>query len=194
MRWVELFGSLNILWHCLSLGLKWKLNLFSPVITAEFSKFAGTSSAALSKHHLLGFNIAQLEFHNNYSFFFLIAFYFFLLLGNFQCHNLQVTDSYFSMWVWFWDSWDSFCILQFSDCIFQLLYWLYFQLQDFCFLFMIATFLSNFSSISFIVFLILVSCLFVFSYCSLNFRRFFWIICQTVHRSLFLKCQLLELY
>ena len=32
--------------------------------TAEFSKFAGILSAALSKHHLLGFEIAQLEFHH----------------------------------------------------------------------------------------------------------------------------------
>ena len=31
--------------------------------TAEFSKFAGILSAALSQHHLLGFEIAQLEFH-----------------------------------------------------------------------------------------------------------------------------------
>ena len=31
--------------------------------TAEFSKFAGLLSAALSQHHLLGFEIAQLEFH-----------------------------------------------------------------------------------------------------------------------------------
>ena len=29
--------------------------------TAEFSKFAGTLSVALSQHHLLGFEIAQLE-------------------------------------------------------------------------------------------------------------------------------------
>ena len=36
----------------------------SPVATAEFSKFAGISSAALSQHHLLGFDIAQLEFHH----------------------------------------------------------------------------------------------------------------------------------
>ena len=33
----------------------------SPVATAEFSKFAGILSAALSKYHLLGFEIAQLE-------------------------------------------------------------------------------------------------------------------------------------
>jgi len=33
------------------------------VATAEFSKFAGILSAALSQHHLSGFEIAQLEFH-----------------------------------------------------------------------------------------------------------------------------------
>ena len=31
--------------------------------TAEFPKFAGILSAALSQHHLLGFETAQLEFH-----------------------------------------------------------------------------------------------------------------------------------
>ena len=41
-----------------------KTDLFSPVITAEFSTFAGILSAALSQHHLLGFEIAQLEFHH----------------------------------------------------------------------------------------------------------------------------------
>ena len=30
--------------------------------TVKFSKFAGILSAALSQHHLLGFEIAQLEF------------------------------------------------------------------------------------------------------------------------------------
>ena len=38
VRWVQLCGSLNILWHCLSLGLEWKLTFSSPVATAEFSK------------------------------------------------------------------------------------------------------------------------------------------------------------
>ena len=57
-------GSLSILWYCLSLGLEWKLTLSSPVATAEFSKFAGILSAALSQHHLLGFEIAYLEFHH----------------------------------------------------------------------------------------------------------------------------------
>jgi len=54
----------SILWHCLSLGLEWKLTFFGPMDTAEFSKFAGILSAALSEHHLSGFEIAQLEFHH----------------------------------------------------------------------------------------------------------------------------------
>ena len=57
-------GSLSILWHCLSLGLEWKLTFSCPVATAEFSKFAGILSAALSQHHVLRFEIAQLEFHH----------------------------------------------------------------------------------------------------------------------------------
>ena len=35
----------------------------SPVATAEFSKFTGILSAALSQHHLSGFEMAQLESH-----------------------------------------------------------------------------------------------------------------------------------
>ena len=52
---MQLCGSLNILWHCLSLGLAWKRTFSSPVATAEFSKFAGILSAGLSQHHPLGF-------------------------------------------------------------------------------------------------------------------------------------------
>ena len=47
--------------------LKWigmKTDFSSPVATAEFSKFAGILSEALSQHHLSGFEIAQLEFHH----------------------------------------------------------------------------------------------------------------------------------
>ena len=33
-----------------------KADLFSLVATAEFSKFSGCESAALSQHHLLGFD------------------------------------------------------------------------------------------------------------------------------------------
>ena len=65
---VQLCGSLSILWHGLSLGLEWKLTFSSPVATAQFSKFAGLLRAALSQHHLLGFKIAQLEFHHLHNF------------------------------------------------------------------------------------------------------------------------------
>ena len=40
---MQLCGSLNILWHCLSLGLEWKLTFSSPVATGEFSKFLESS-------------------------------------------------------------------------------------------------------------------------------------------------------
>ena len=52
------------LWHCLSLGLEWKLTFSSLMTTAEFSKFAAIQSVALSRHYLLGFEIARLEFHH----------------------------------------------------------------------------------------------------------------------------------
>ena len=38
---MQLCRSLSILWHCLSLGLEWKLTFSGPVATAEFSKLAG---------------------------------------------------------------------------------------------------------------------------------------------------------
>ena len=45
-------------------GIGMKTDLSSPVGIAEFSIFAGILSAALSQHHLSGFEIAQLEFHH----------------------------------------------------------------------------------------------------------------------------------
>jgi len=40
----------------------WNENTFSSsVANAEFCKFAGILSAALSQHHILGFEIAQLK-------------------------------------------------------------------------------------------------------------------------------------
>ena len=41
-----------------------KTEFFQSVATAEFSKFAGILSEALSQHHLLGCEIAQLEFYH----------------------------------------------------------------------------------------------------------------------------------
>ena len=43
---MQLCSSLNILWHCVSLGLEWILNFSSPVATAAFSIFAGILSAS----------------------------------------------------------------------------------------------------------------------------------------------------
>ena len=37
VKWVQLCGSLSILWHCLSLGLEWKLTFSSPVATVKFA-------------------------------------------------------------------------------------------------------------------------------------------------------------
>ena len=45
-------------------GSGMETNFFSPVMTVDFAKFAGILSAALSQHHLLGFKIAQVEFHH----------------------------------------------------------------------------------------------------------------------------------
>ena len=52
--------------HSLALpffGIGMKTDFSSHVATAEFSKFAGILSTALSQHHLTGFEITQLEFH-----------------------------------------------------------------------------------------------------------------------------------
>ena len=46
------------------LGIGMKTDLFQSCDHAEFSKFADILSAALSQHHLLGFERAQLEFHH----------------------------------------------------------------------------------------------------------------------------------
>ena len=45
MKCLQLCSSLNILLHCLGIGVK--TDFSSPVATAKFSKFAGILSAAL---------------------------------------------------------------------------------------------------------------------------------------------------
>ena len=45
MKWAQLYYSLNILWHCLSLGQEGKLTFSSPMATTEFSKSADILSA-----------------------------------------------------------------------------------------------------------------------------------------------------
>jgi len=46
------------------LGIRMKTDLFQSLATAEFSKFAGVLSAALSRNHLLGFETAKLEIYH----------------------------------------------------------------------------------------------------------------------------------
>ena len=59
---MQLCGSFSILaLPFFRIGMK--LTFSSPVATPEFSKFAGILSAALSQHHVLGIEIAQLVFH-----------------------------------------------------------------------------------------------------------------------------------
>ena len=56
-----------VVWTFLALpffGIGMQTVFSSSVATAEFSKFAGILSAALSQDHLLGFEIAQLELHH----------------------------------------------------------------------------------------------------------------------------------
>ena len=66
----SLWNECNCVWTFFGIALLWDWNenwSFSrPVVIAEFSKFAGILSAALSQHHLLGFEIAQLECHHLY--------------------------------------------------------------------------------------------------------------------------------
>ena len=50
-RWVQFCGSLNISWHCLSLGLEWKLTFSSPMATAEFS-MSGSNCCFLTSIHI----------------------------------------------------------------------------------------------------------------------------------------------
>ena len=65
----EMSAIVRLFEHSLALpffGIGMKADFSHPVTTAEFFKFAGTLSAALSRHHLSGFEIAQLKFHHLY--------------------------------------------------------------------------------------------------------------------------------
>ena len=62
----EMSAIVWLLEHSLALPFFWigmKTDPFSPVVAAEFSKFFGILSAALSQHHLW-VEIAQLEFYH----------------------------------------------------------------------------------------------------------------------------------
>ena len=58
---MQFSGSLSILWHCLSLGLEWKLTFSSPVATAEFSKFAGIQQALVNLERTVNIRAAKDE-------------------------------------------------------------------------------------------------------------------------------------
>ena len=45
---MQLCGTLSILWHCLSLGLEWKVTFSNHVVTSEFSRFVCILSIASS--------------------------------------------------------------------------------------------------------------------------------------------------
>ena len=63
----SMWGECNyaVVWTFFGIAFLWNWNEnCSPMATAEFSKFAGILSAALSQHRLSGFEIAQLEFHH----------------------------------------------------------------------------------------------------------------------------------
>ena len=70
--WCVFFSLKFFLGFCILVFIHFWVNLLNmvqgmiscPVATAEFSKFAGILSVALSQHHLSGFEIAQLEFHH----------------------------------------------------------------------------------------------------------------------------------
>ena len=53
MKWEQLYGSMNILSHCLSLGLELKLTFSSPVANGEFWKFASILSVPLPECKLM---------------------------------------------------------------------------------------------------------------------------------------------
>ena len=65
LTWVSLTLDVGYLLMAAApdLGCGVTLHSFSSKAQPRYVKFAGILSAALSQHHLLGFEIAQLEFH-----------------------------------------------------------------------------------------------------------------------------------
>ena len=62
--WGECNGALVWTFFGIAFLGNWNENWPFPVVTAGFSKFAGILSRALSQHHLLGLEIASLEFYH----------------------------------------------------------------------------------------------------------------------------------
>ena len=55
---MQLYDSLNILWHCSFWGLEWKLTLSSPVATYEFSKFTDIECSTFTASSFRIWNIS----------------------------------------------------------------------------------------------------------------------------------------
>ena len=62
VRWVQLCSSLSILWHCLSLGLEWKLTFSTPVATAELIALISANFVVMWIH-LQSFHMLVSHFH-----------------------------------------------------------------------------------------------------------------------------------
>ena len=105
---MHLCGGLSILWYCLSLGLGRKLTFSSPVATAEFSKFAGILSAALSQHHLLWFEIAQLNSVTSIPSPLLALFVVMLPKAHLTLHSRMSGSRWVITWLWLSGSWSFF--------------------------------------------------------------------------------------
>ena len=110
VRWVQLCGSLSILWNCLSLGLERKLTFSSPMTTAEFSRFAGVLSAALSWNHLLEFEITGIPSPP------LAVFLVMLPKAHLASHSGMSGSRWMITLSWLSGSWESF--LYSSFCVF----------------------------------------------------------------------------
>ena len=96
MKWVQLYSSLNILWHCLSLGLEWKLTFSCPVATAEFSKFSGILSATLYQQHLFGFENSSAGISSSPLAFFIVM----LLKAHLTSHSRMSGSSWVTTPAW----------------------------------------------------------------------------------------------
>ena len=84
--------------------LEWKVTFSSPVATVEFSIFAGILSTAHLQHHLLGFEIAQLEFYHLH---FLCSYWFFFK-ANLTAHSRMAGSRWVITLLWLSESWSSF--------------------------------------------------------------------------------------
>ena len=111
---MQLCRSLNILWHCLSLGLEWKLTFSSPVATVEFSKFAGILSGVLSQHHLLGLELLTWIWSPLLALFLVM-----LLKTHLTSHSRMSGSRWVTIWLWLSWSWTDDQIFLYSSSLYS---------------------------------------------------------------------------